>query len=80
LRWVVTARHFAGYAGTVVREDLESADTAVAVELRAERVQDHLADGRTEMLDGARWRWTDERSESAEAAVVAELERLAAAG
>ena len=29
----------------------------VAVELRVERVQDHLADGRTEMLDGARWRW-----------------------
>jgi len=61
----------------VVREDLESADTAVAVELCVERVQDHLADGRTEMLDGARWRWTENRWAQAEAKIVAELERLA---
>ena len=44
----------------VVAEELEVADTVVAVELRVERVQDHLADGRTEMVDGARWRWTDD--------------------
>jgi hypothetical protein len=60
----------------VVREELAAADTVVAVELRVERVQDHLADGRTEMLDGAPWRWTDERHGEAEDAIVAELRRL----
>jgi hypothetical protein len=61
----------------VLQEQLEAADTVVAVELRVERVQDHLADGRTEMLDGARWRWTDERHGEAEDAIVSELRRLA---
>jgi hypothetical protein len=60
----------------VVAERLEAADTVVAVELRVERVQDHLADGRTEMLDGARWRWRKEGLAEAEEAIVAELERL----
>jgi hypothetical protein len=63
--------------GRVVAERLEAAPV-VAVELSVERVQDHLADGRTEMLDGARWRWLDERAAAAEPAIVAELERLAA--
>jgi hypothetical protein len=40
-------------------------------------VQDHLADGRTKMLDGARWRWCDESFADAEEAIVAELKRLA---
>jgi hypothetical protein len=61
----------------VVAEQLEAADTVVAVELRVERVQDHLADGRTELLDGARWRWRDERFADTEDAIVAELRRLA---
>jgi hypothetical protein len=61
---------------TVVAEELESADTVVAVELAVERVQDHLADGRTEILDGARWRWLDRQSAESEPAIVAELERL----
>jgi hypothetical protein len=65
-----------GEAG-VVAEELEAADTAVAVELRVKRIQDHLADGRTEVLDGPRWRWTDARFERAQAEIVAELERLA---
>jgi Pyridoxamine 5'-phosphate oxidase len=60
----------------VLAEQLESADTVVAVELRVERVQDHLADGRTEMLEGARWRWTRDGMADAERAIVAELERL----
>ena len=60
----------------VVAEELESADTVVAVELRVESVQDHLADGRTEMLDGARWRWLDDRSAEVEPRIVSELERL----
>ena len=60
----------------VVAEELEAADTVVAVELRVERVQDHLADGRTEMVDGARWRWTDEQLAESEPRILAELERL----
>jgi hypothetical protein len=64
-----------GQAG-VVAEQLEVADTVVAVELRVSRVQDHLADGRTEMVDGARWRWTDEQLAESEPQIWAELARL----
>jgi hypothetical protein len=60
----------------VVAEALEAAETVVAVELDVERVQDHLADGRTQMLDGARWRWREERFAQAEDAIVEELERI----
>jgi len=60
----------------VLREQLESADTVVAVELSVERVQDHLADGRTEMLDGARWRWCNEHDGEMEDRIVAELRTL----
>jgi hypothetical protein len=68
---------FSAYGtAAVVAERLEVADTVVAVELRVERVQDHLADGRTEMVDGARWRWTDEQLAESEPRIVAELERL----
>jgi hypothetical protein len=59
---------------------IAAVDTVVAVELRVENVQDHLADGRTEMLDGARWRWTDESHGEAEDAIVAELRRLGRPG
>jgi hypothetical protein len=61
----------------VVAEELEAAATVAAVELRVERVQDHLADGRTELLDGARWRWLEDEMDEAEDAIVAELGRLA---
>jgi hypothetical protein len=60
----------------VIAEQLEATDTVVAVELLVERVQDHLADGRTEMLDGARWSWCDESDGEAEDAILAELRRL----
>ena len=60
----------------VIAEQLEAIDTVVAVELRVDRVQDHLADRRTEMLDGARWRWCAEEHGEAEGAILAELERL----
>ncbi len=60
---------------SVVRE-LEAAPV-VGVELRVEDVQDHLADGRTEMLDGARWRWLDPKAAGADPAIVAELASLA---
>jgi hypothetical protein len=61
----------------VVREALESAPGIAAVELHVERVQDHLADGRTEMLDGARWRWADPRFGEGDRAVFEELRSLA---
>ncbi len=61
---------------SVVAERLEVADTIVAVELRVTRVQDHLADGRSVMLDGARWRWATEELAAADEATFAELERL----
>jgi hypothetical protein len=60
----------------VIAEELDSADTVVAVELLVDRVQNHLADGRTEMLDGARWRWCAEEHGEAEDAILAELARL----
>ena len=63
----------------VVSERMEAADTIVAVELRVSRVQDHLADGRTVMLDGARWRWVSDDLAAADAAIFAELDRLAQA-
>jgi hypothetical protein len=60
----------------VLAEQLEATDTVVAVEMRVERVQDHLADGRTEMLDGARWRWCADEHGEAEDAILAELSTL----
>jgi hypothetical protein len=60
----------------VVAEQLEAIDTVVAVELRVERLQDHLADGRTDMLDGARWRWCAHEDGDAEDAILAELGTL----
>jgi hypothetical protein len=64
-----------GYA-SVVSERLAASDGVVAVELRVERVQDHLADGRTQIIDGARWRWLDEEFGAAEDRVVSELATL----
>ncbi len=61
---------------SVVAEQLEASERVVAVELRVDGVQDHLADGRTEILDGARWRWRDEEFGAAEEQIVAELGRL----
>ena len=64
-----------GEAG-VVAERMQVAGTIVAVELRVTRVQDHLADGRSVMLDGARWRLATEEMAAADEATFAELERL----
>lgn len=60
----------------VIAEELEATDTVVAVELVVERIQNHLADKRTEMLDGARWRWCAEEHGEAQDAILAELARL----
>jgi hypothetical protein len=56
----------------VVREELDAAPVA-ALELAVDRVQDHLADGRTEMLDGARYSWRDDAAAEAEPRIRAEL-------
>ena len=63
---------------SVVKESLDAAPGNTAVELHVERVQDHLADGRTEILDGVQWRWTDEEAAKLQPAILAELGRLAA--
>jgi hypothetical protein len=60
----------------VLRESMTASASNTAVELRVERVQDHLADGRTEMLDGARWRWIDEEAAALQPRILAELETL----
>ena len=60
----------------VIAEELEATDTVVAVELTVERLQDHLADGRTEMVDGPRWRWCNGPDGEAEDAIIAELKAL----
>jgi Pyridoxamine 5'-phosphate oxidase len=60
----------------VIAEELEATDTVVAVQLEVERIQNHLADKRTEMLDGARWRWCAEEHGEAEDAILAELASL----
>jgi hypothetical protein len=60
---------------TVLREELDAAPVA-AVEMRVERVQDHLEDGRTQMLDGARYDWLDVAAAEAEPRIHAELATL----
>jgi hypothetical protein len=60
----------------VVRDELERMPVT-ALELRVERVQDHLADGRTEMLTAAGWRWRAERDAEGDGLVRAELRALA---
>ena len=37
---------------------------------------DHLADGRTEVLDGAPWRWVDEDAAALQPRILEELKRL----
>ena len=61
---------------SILRESLDAAPGNVAVELRAERVQDHLADRRAEILDGARWRWIDEEAATLQPRILEELETL----
>ncbi len=61
---------------SVVRESLEAAAGNAAVELRVERVQDHLADGRTAIIDGASWQWIDEDAAALQPLILAELEQL----
>jgi hypothetical protein len=60
----------------VLREEMRASPHVAALELRVARIQDHLEDGRTEMLDGARWRFTSGEARNADAALRAELKDL----
>ena len=60
----------------ILLESLECAPGNTAVELRVARVQDHLADGRTEILDGPSWRWADAQAAELQPRILAELEQL----
>ena len=60
----------------VLRDQLEASPHVAALELRVTSVKDHLADGRTDMLDGARWNFTSGDAREADAAVRDELARL----
>ncbi len=61
----------------VVRDRLRASEHVAALELRVERVQDHLADGRTEIASGVAWSWTDDGAARADEQVRAELRELA---
>ena len=63
-------------SASVIADELEAAPVA-AIELRVSDVADHLADGRTEMLEGARYRRPDPEVAESDAAIVAELRGLA---
>ena len=70
---------FSAYGdASVLRERLESVPV-VPVELRVDRIQDHLSDGRTDMLGAASWRWREQRDREADRQVGEELRRLAGA-
>lgn len=74
---LATGVAFTAYCrAAILRESLEAAPGNAAVELRVERVQDHLADGRTEILDGAPWRWVDQDAAALQPLVVNELKAL----
>ena len=62
----------------MVRAPLNAPPSAVALELVVERVTDHLADGRTEMLGPPAWRWLDDAARAGEPEVLSELLELAA--
>jgi hypothetical protein len=68
---------FTAYGEAVlIREHLEASPHVAALGLRVTSVQDHLADGRTEMLDGARWKFTTDEAREADAALRRELAGL----
>ena len=67
----------AGGRARVVRAPLSSLPSAVALELVVERITDHLADGRTQMLGPPTWRWLDEEARAGEPEVLSELRELA---
>jgi hypothetical protein len=70
---------FSAYGrAAVVRDELSAAPHVAAVALDVERIQDHLEGSRTEMLDGARWSFTEDSARDDERRILAELRELAA--
>ena len=61
---------------SVVRESMAAAAGNTVVELTVERVQDHLADGRTGIDDGIRWRWRDAEAAALQPQILRELKEL----
>jgi len=69
---------FSAYGrAAVAREELAAAPHVAAVAIEVERVQDHLAGSRTEVLEGVSWRWTEEAARADERGILAELRELA---
>jgi hypothetical protein len=60
----------------VVREELGAAAHVAAIALEVTRLQDHLVGSRTEILDGARWRWTEDAAREDGRRIAAELREL----
>jgi hypothetical protein len=67
---------FTAHCSASILGPLAAAPSSVAVELRVDDVQDHLADGRTEILAGARWRWIDEEAAALQPLILRELEEM----
>lgn len=65
-------------SAAVLLEEMRSNAGVAALELHAERLHDHLADGRTEIIAGARWRWREGADAERDRAIRAELAELAA--
>jgi hypothetical protein len=61
----------------VVRERLHASDRVAALELRVDRLFDHLADGRTDIVEGVRWRWRDAADADRDRLIRTELDSLA---
>jgi hypothetical protein len=60
----------------VVREQLHASSRVAGLVLAVERIQDHLAGARTEILAAPQWRWTNDEAAESDALVRAELGRL----
>jgi hypothetical protein len=58
----------------VIEDPMEESDRVAALRLDVERIQDH-AQPTFEILEGARWRWTDAAAEEADTRVRTALRR-----
>jgi hypothetical protein len=69
---------FSAYGdASVLREELDSAPHVAAVAVEVTSIDDHLEESRTEMIDGARWRFTASEAEDDARRIDAELRSLA---
>ncbi len=62
-----------------VRDKMNATPRVAALELRVELIHDHLADGRTLILDAVRWVWSDPQAEAQDRQIRTELAELARA-